>query len=82
MPTVAEVRTQHCVGCGLCVEVCPYGAPSLVESRGRMVAEVNEALCKGCGTCVAACPSGVAEQHGFTGEQVMAEIEGILSLVL
>ncbi|MBM4432370.1 MAG: pyridine nucleotide-disulfide oxidoreductase, partial [Chloroflexi bacterium] len=24
VPTVAEVRTLHCVGCGLCVEVCPY----------------------------------------------------------
>jgi len=28
---------------------------------------------------VAACPSGIATQLGFTFEQVIAEIEGVLS---
>jgi heterodisulfide reductase subunit A len=51
----------------------------MVDWNGRQVASVNEALCKGCGVCVAACPAGAAVQNGFTNEQVMAEIEGILS---
>ncbi len=80
VPTVAEVRTLHCVGCGLCVEVCPYGAPSLVESRGRLVAEVNEALCKGCGLCVAACRGKAISLRGFTDTQVLTQLETLLQL--
>ena len=50
----------------------------MVEWQGKMVAQVNEVLCKGCGACVAACPAGAATQYGFTNDQVLAEIEGIL----
>ena len=34
--------------------------------------------CSGCGACVAACPAQAATQYGFTNEQVLAEIDGIL----
>jgi heterodisulfide reductase subunit A len=80
VPTVAEVRTLHCVGCGLCVEVCPYGAPSLVENRGRMVAEINEALCKGCGLCVAGCRGKAISLRGFTDTQILTQMEALLQL--
>jgi heterodisulfide reductase subunit A len=80
VPTVAEVRTLHCVGCGLCVEVCPYGAPSLVENRGRMVAEINEALCKGCGLCVAGCRGKAISLRGFTDTQILTQVEALLQL--
>jgi len=41
---------------------------------------VNEALCKGCGTCVAAClPKAIRLNH-FTDEELVAEMQGILSL--
>ncbi len=46
--------------------------------KGKQVAQVNEVLCKGCGACAAACPAGAAMQNGFTNDQIMAEIEGIL----
>ena len=80
VPTVAEVRSLHCVGCGLCVEVCPYGAPSLVESRGRLVAEINEALCKGCGLCVAGCRGKAISLRGFTDTQILTQMEALLQL--
>jgi heterodisulfide reductase subunit A len=80
VPTVAEVRTLHCVGCGLCVDVCPYGAPSLVENRGRMVAEINEALCKGCGLCVAGCRGKAISLRGFTDTQILTQLEALLQL--
>jgi len=80
LPTVAEVRTLHCVGCGLCVEVCPYGAPSLVESRGAMVAEINEALCKGCGLCVAGCRGKAISLRGFDDTQILTQLEALLQL--
>jgi heterodisulfide reductase subunit A len=80
VPTVAEVRTMHCVGCGLCVDVCPYGAPSLVVERGRMVAEINEALCKGCGLCVAGCRGKAITLRGFTDTQILTQLEALLQL--
>jgi len=80
VPTVAEVRALHCVGCGLCVDVCPYGAPKLVESRGRMVAEINEALCKGCGLCVAGCRGKAISLRGFTDTQILTQLEALLQL--
>jgi len=48
------------------------------SSGGHLVAYINEVLCKGCGACAAACPAGAAVQHGFTNEQILAEIEGAL----
>ena len=80
VPTVAEVRQLHCVGCGLCVEVCPYGAPKLVDQRGRTIAEINEALCKGCGLCVAGCRGKAISLRGFTDTQILTQLEALLQL--
>jgi heterodisulfide reductase subunit A len=77
-PFTAYIDPLLCSGCQTCVNLCPYGAIEVVTHGDRLVSQVNEVLCKGCGTCVAACPSGVAAQHGFTNEQVMAEIMGAL----
>lgn len=74
-PTTAKVVREKCVGCGDCLPVCPYTAISRVEGK----AEVNAALCKGCGTCVATCPSGAIEGLHFTDEQLVAQIEGVLT---
>jgi heterodisulfide reductase subunit A len=43
-----------------------------------MVSEINPALCQGCGTCVAACPAGAIVGSGFSNEQVLAQIEGLM----
>jgi len=72
----AHIEAELCSGCQVCVPLCPFTA--ITYSREKRVSELNEALCKGCGTCVAACPSGAAEQHHFTNEQIVAEIEGLL----
>jgi heterodisulfide reductase subunit A len=72
---VAEISPIRCVGCGLCVEICPYSAISLDENN---IAVVNEALCKGCGTCVAACRSGAPSLRGFTNAEVFSQIEAAL----
>lgn len=51
---IARVDIALCVGCGICVNVCPVGAIAL---NGE-TAQVNETVCTGCGTCVEACPRG------------------------
>jgi heterodisulfide reductase subunit A len=81
-PFTAYIDSDRCSGCMTCVSQCPYSAIEVIDLDGRRVSRVNEVLCKGCGTCVAACPSGIASQHGFTFEQMIAEIEGALAQLL
>ncbi|TFG39542.1 MAG: 4Fe-4S dicluster domain-containing protein [Candidatus Aminicenantes bacterium] len=78
VPTIAEVNELDCVGCSLCVQVCPYGAPSLVMNRGRMISEINEALCKGCGLCVAGCRGKAINLRGFNDTQLLTQLETLL----
>jgi ferredoxin len=49
----ARVDVDKCLGCGICVDVCPVGAISLNDG----IASVDEALCTECGACVDACPN-------------------------
>jgi heterodisulfide reductase subunit A len=49
-------------------------------AAAQALALIDPSLCKGCGTCVAACPSGAAQQHMFSTEEILAEIEGILAV--
>jgi heterodisulfide reductase subunit A len=73
----AVVDEEHCAGCKICIDLCSYKAITFDEEK--KVSRINEALCKGCGTCVAACPSGAIMGRHFTTEQIMSEIEGVLS---
>ena len=73
--TIALVDDARCVGCGLCVEACPYSAIELTE---KGIAEVNSALCKGCGLCNATCRSGAIQQRGFDDHQIISMIKGAL----
>jgi len=78
-PLTALVNEDLCLGCGLCVELCPYGAPELVQGqKGGMRAHVIEALCHGCGTCAASCPQMAIAPYQFTDDQVYSEIEAAL----
>ena len=49
------------------------------EEIKEMLKGYKKVLNVGCGTCVASCPSGIVTQHGFTYEQLMAEIVGALA---
>ena len=74
-PMTATIDAMRCIGCLLCVEACPFNAiDSQITRDGRTVAVVNESLCKGCGLCVATCRPGAANLHGFTQQQLLAEV--------
>jgi heterodisulfide reductase subunit A len=80
-PFTTYIDQSKCGGCRTCEGLCPYHAIEMVDLDGRMVAYVNEVLCKGCGACAAACPAQAAIQNGFTQDQILAEIDGILSVL-
>ena len=44
------VEKELCIGCGECIDSCPYNAIEIVDD----VAIFNE-KCNGCGACVDAC---------------------------
>ncbi|MBI3763567.1 MAG: CoB--CoM heterodisulfide reductase iron-sulfur subunit A family protein [Chloroflexi bacterium] len=79
-PVRASINQDRCSGCRICNNLCPYSA--ILFHEDRMVSEVNPALCQGCGTCVAACPAGAISGTGFSNEQILAQLEGLLMLNL
>jgi heterodisulfide reductase subunit A len=79
-PLTVAIDEELCVGCGLCAELCPYGAPELVQGeKGGMKARITEALCHGCGTCAASCPQKAITAKQFTDDQICAEIVSALA---
>jgi heterodisulfide reductase subunit A len=79
-PYRASIDQDKCSGCRICNNLCPFRAISY--DAEKMVSDINPALCQGCGTCVAACPAGAISGTGFSNEQVMAQIEGLMLLNL
>ncbi|MFP3999346.1 MAG: FAD-dependent oxidoreductase, partial [Desulfobacterales bacterium] len=75
--TVAQVNSNLCASCGVCVSVCPYSAPRFSEKTGK--AEIESALCKGCGLCVASCRSGAIELKGFGEGQIISMIDAAMA---
>lgn len=82
----AVVDIFTCVACGMCVEVCPYQAISLVETKvpGRgliPVATVDAGKCMTCGLCSAACRStsiGLPTAHH--DKEIIADLWSFLGL--
>jgi heterodisulfide reductase subunit A len=67
---VSHIDENLCIGCGLCISLCPYGA---IEKDERGIARVKEVLCKGCGTCGASCPKRAITMRHYTDDQIIAE---------
>ncbi|HEY5269569.1 MAG TPA: CoB--CoM heterodisulfide reductase iron-sulfur subunit A family protein [Anaerolineales bacterium] len=77
-PVRATINQDQCSGCRICNNLCPFSA--ILFHEDTMVSEVNPALCQGCGTCVAACPAGAISGTGFSNEQILSQIDGLLLL--
>ena len=70
----AVVDEDLCIGCGLCEEICPYGAPRIEEGKCKMI----EALCRGCGACAAECPRRAITMRHYGDQQMLAQVEAAL----
>jgi heterodisulfide reductase subunit A len=83
LDAIKSFVTDRCDGCALCLDVCPYRAIKLEEYPGddsrthRRIAS-DKALCKGCGLCAATCPKGGVYVHGFTLDQLRAQVAAAL----
>ncbi len=73
---VAYVDERICSACGVCIAVCPYGAPKFHDKTGK--SKITDTLCKGCGLCCASCRSGAIFLKGFETAQILNMIESCL----
>jgi heterodisulfide reductase subunit A len=72
-PLIAEVKEDVCSGCGICIDICPYGAR--VMDDFKRISTVNQAVCQGCGACIAACPNKACELINSTSKQFIRMID-------
>lgn len=83
LDAIKSYVTEKCDGCALCLDVCPYQAIHLEDvvegSIRRKRIRTDPALCKGCGLCEATCPKGGVLVHGFTLNQLEAQIDALLA---
>jgi len=47
-----NIDRENCIGCGICINVCPQQAISLEDNA----AVINEKKCSQCSQCVSVCP--------------------------
>ena len=70
---------DKCIGCGKCVEVCPFKLRILEEGKSS----VDPKLCVGCGRCVRECPEGailIDVQDPELIDKLVAHIEAVVDV--
>lgn len=73
---VAEVKESLCMGCGLCVDVCPYAA-RYIDAKTK-TAQLHPFLCDSCGSCVAICPNDASYLRDLMGSQAVSSLDALL----
>ncbi len=74
-PEVAYLIPDRCNLCGICVDKCPTKA----IHKDQNEVKIDPVSCVGCGACVPACPKEALDLKNATDEQLIAQIEGIVS---
>ena len=78
-PIVADVNTDQCTGCGICLTVCPFDAIVTAGPEDKPAVSIVISRCKGCGMCLPVCPEDAIELYGFTNEEMEGMIDGLTS---
>jgi heterodisulfide reductase subunit A len=71
---VSEINRDTCIGCNLCVTLCPYHA---IDKDDENKARTNPALCEGCGLCAASCPTLSISVRHFRDGQLKAQLHAL-----
>lgn len=53
--TTLSFNRQQCVGCGMCIEVCPHNVFELQQKKATLL---DRDACMECGACMRNCPTG------------------------
>ena len=64
--TVAVIDESWCIGCTLCIEVCPTDA---ILGANKFMHTVIERYCTGCELCVPVCPVDCIGLESVTGDR-------------
>jgi len=59
-----KLNTDVCIGCGLCVEVCPHAVFTVEEGKARIA---DRDRCMECGACERNCPVNALSVHAGVG---------------
>jgi heterodisulfide reductase subunit A2 len=74
--------TESCDGCGMCIDMCPYGAILYIEHHDGLhegcPIKIDKALCEGCGICVSSCPRNGVIIDEYRLDKLSAQIASIL----
>lgn len=62
---VARIDERHCIGCALCIEVCPVDA---ILGASRLMHTVIVGECTGCALCVEPCPVDCIQMVPLQGD--------------
>jgi len=57
MLTQHKNMTRLCVGCGICLGICPVNAINLKTNKGVVTVNFDYSHCTNCGMCTKACPA-------------------------
>lgn len=72
-PRFAIVDPERCTNCGICLKLCPYGAPYL---NGHVT--IDPLSCIGLGGCISRCPEHAITMPSCSDEELYARIEGCM----
>jgi heterodisulfide reductase subunit A-like polyferredoxin len=63
--------TQGCIGCGICLKICPHDAIKIEKN----LAVIDYSLCTSCGLCAAVCPKKLISSNVNTSAEVLAIVK-------
>jgi NAD-dependent dihydropyrimidine dehydrogenase PreA subunit len=59
-----KLEQEKCVGCGVCLSVCPHAVLSLTNGKIEIA---NRDACMECGACARNCPTEALNVHSGVG---------------